>query len=241
MPGDRRGSSGGELSSALARGQLARFARRIGTFTAIALALLALAALIDSRSEHHDYWYSFRWALDTAATVGGFPQPKSVIGQITQVALIVLGVGTLFYALALVAELFVDGHLGEVLSLRRTQKMIDSLSDHHIVCGFGRVGRAVVRDLRTANAVCVVLDQNPDHRQFAESAGAHFIEGDASEEGVLREAGIGRARSIIVCADSDADNVFITLTARELRDDLSIVARAALEDTEKKLKRAGAD
>ena len=68
-----------------------------------------------------------------------------------------------------------------------------------------------------------------------------FIEGDASEDAVLLQAGIGRARSIIVCADSDADNVFITLTARELRADVAIVARAALEDTEKKLTRAGAD
>ena len=69
----------------------------------------------------------------------------------------------------------------------------------------------------------------------------HFIEGDAADDAVLQEAGIARARSIIVCADSDANNVFITLTARELRSDISIVARAALEDTEKKLKRAGAD
>ena len=225
----------------LARRHLTKFTKRIALLSAIALTLLLLAALALSRSEHVGFWYSFRWALDTAATVGGFQQPHSVVGQITQVALILLGVGTLFYALALVAELFVDGHLADVLALRRTRKMIESLADHYIVCGFGRVGSAVVRDLRTAGAACVVLDQDAVHRSLAESLGAYFVEGDASDEAVLREAGIARARSIIVCADSDADNVFITLTARELRNDVSIVARAGLEDTEKKLKRAGAD
>ncbi len=241
MSGDGSGGSISERPSALARRRLMHFARRIAILAAIAILLLLLAALVLSVSEHHSYWYAFRWALDTEATVGGFPQPHSAVGQIAQVALIVLGVGTLFYALALVAELFVDGHLGELLALRRTRKMIDSLTDHYIVCGFGRVGRAAVRDLRASDAACVVLDQDSEHRPLAESLGAHFAEGDASEEAVLREAGIARARAIVVCADSDADNVFITLTARELREDISIVARAAHEDTEKKLKRAGAD
>ncbi len=225
----------------LARHRLGQFSRRIGVLTAIVAALLLAGTVVLSLSENVGFWYAFRWALDTAATVGGFPQPSSVPGQIAQVALILLGVGTLFYALAVVAELFLAGHLAELLTLRRTRKMIDSLNDHHIVCGFGRVGRAVVRDLRASHADCVVLDQNAAHRSLAEALGAHFIAGDASDEAMLKEAGIARARSIIVCADSDSDNVFITLTARELRDDVSIVARSALEDTEKKLKRAGAD
>ena len=160
----------------------------------------------------------FRWALDTAATVGGFPQPHTTAGQIIQVALIVLGVGTLFYALATVTEFFVAGHLGELLAARRTQKMIDSLTDHHIICGFGRVGRQVARDLRAARASLVVMDSNTENRQLRREARAsRFIEGDATEDEVLLQAGIERARSIIACADSDADNVFITLTARELR------------------------
>ena len=230
-----------ERPDALARRRLWQFSRRIAVLTAIIVVLLLLATLVLSRSEGVGFWYAFRWALDTSATVGGFPQPGSLPGQIAQVALILLGVGTLFYALAVVAELFLAGHLAEVLALRHTRKMIDSLNDHHIVCGFGRVGRSVVRDLRAADADCVVLDQDAEHRSAAEALGAHFIAGDASDEAVLTDAGIARARSIIVCADSDADNVFITLSARELRDDVSIVARAALEDTEKKLKRAGAD
>ena len=227
--------------NAVAQRQLLVFARRIVALSAVVVALLLLGALGFALSEGKDLWYSFRWSLDTAATVGGFPQPHSTVGQVVQVALVLVGVGTLFYALTTVAELFVAGHLGEVLSLRRTQRMIDSLNDHHIICGFGRVGRQVARDLSVAHASFVVVDPEPGNRQLAESFGILFIEGDAAEDGVLEEAGIERARSIIVCADSDANNVFITLTARELRADIMVVARAALEDTEKKLKRAGAD
>ncbi len=227
--------------SAVTHRQLMIFARRIGILLTLVIALLLLGALGLCLSEKVGFWYAFRWALDSAATVGGFHQPHTLFGQIVQVGLVVLGVGTLFYALATVAELFVAGHLADLLQLRRTQKMIDSLSDHHIVCGFGRVGRQVARDLQAANADFVVIDANAENGQLAQSLGITFIEGDAADDTVLLEAGIERARSIIVCADSDANNVFITLTARELRGDVAIVARAALEDTEKKLKRAGAD
>jgi voltage-gated potassium channel len=221
--------------------QLTIFARRILLLGLIAAGLLLLGAVGLALSEKVGLWYAFRWALDTASTVGGFPQPHTVAGQIVQVALIVLGVGTLFYALATVTEFFVAGHLGDLLGARRMQKMIDSLTDHHIICGFGRVGRQVARDLHAARADYVVVDTRNENRHLAEGLGICFIEGDAADDAVLIQAGIARARSIIACADSDANNVFITLTARELRADIPIVARAAIEDTEKKLKRAGAD
>lgn len=224
-----------------AHGQLTQFTRRIALVALTAAALIFLGAVGLALSEGVGLWYAFRWALDTAATVGGFRQPHTTAGQIVQSALIVVGVGTLFYALATVTEFFVAGHVGDLLDARRRQKLIDSLSDHHIVCGFGRVGRQVARDLRAARAPFVVVDSNSENRQFAELLQTAFIEGDATDDAVLARAGIGRARSIIACADSDANNVFITLTARELRADVAIVARAAAEDTEKKLKRAGAD
>jgi voltage-gated potassium channel len=205
------------------------------------LALLALGAAGLALSEGVGYWYAVRWALDSASTVGDFPQPRTTAGQIVQVALVIVGVGTLFYALATIAEFFVAGHLAELLQRRRTQRMIDSLTDHHIVCGFGRVGRQVARELHDAGAGCVVIDTDPTSRPAAETLGVGFIEGDATEDGVLERAGIARARSVVVCADSDANNVFITLTARELRADISIVARAAVEASETKLRRAGAD
>lgn len=221
--------------------QLSVFVRRIGLLGAVVASLVAFGTIGLVLSEGVSGWYAFRWTLDTLATVGGFPQPHHASGQIIQVALIMVGVGTLFYALATVAEFFVAGHLGELLANRRTQRMIDSLADHHIICGFGRVGRQVARDLQGARAKYVVIDANPDNRELAQGIGVRFIEGDAAEDAVLAQAGIARARSIIACADSDAENIFITLTARELRGDIAIVARAAAEDSEKKLKRAGAD
>jgi voltage-gated potassium channel len=227
--------------SSAARSQLKTFASRIGLLGVTVAGLLALATIGLAISEEVSPWYAFRWALDTAATVGGFPQPQTVAGQVIQVCLIVVGVGTLFYALATVAEFFVAGHLGYLLAAQRTQKMIDSLSNHHIICGFGRVGRQVARDLHAARAGYVVVDSNTENRHLAEELGMGFIDGDASDDAVLARAGIARARSLIACADSDSNNVFITLTARELRADIPIVARAAIEDTEKKLKRAGAD
>jgi voltage-gated potassium channel len=228
-------------ASAASHGQLTLFLRRVALLSASVIGLLLVGMVGLALSEDVGLWYAFRWALDTAATVGGFPQPRTVAGQIIHVGLIVVGVGTLFYALATVAEFFVAGHLGDLLAARRTQKMIDSLTDHHIICGFGRVGRQVARDLHAARGNYVVVDANPESRHRAEALGVRLIEGDATDDAVLEQAGIQRARSIIACADSDANNVFITLTARELRADIVIVARAANEDTEKKLKRAGAD
>jgi voltage-gated potassium channel len=226
---------------AVARRQLRVFSRRIALLGASVAGLLLLATLALALSENVSAWYAFRWSIDTAATVGGFPQPHKTFGQIVQVGLVIVGVGTLFYALATVTEFFVAGHLGDVLAARRSQRMIDSFKDHYIICGFGRVGRQVARDLHAARASYVVVDSNTENRPLAESHSMQFVEGDATDDAVLLQAGIVRARSLIACADSDAQNVFITLTARGLRSDIAIVARAATEDTESKLKRAGAD
>ncbi len=236
-----RSRPGSPDSALLRRRELLALGRRLGTLGLAITALLTVGTVGLAVSEGVGPWYAFRWTLDTLATVGGFAQPHSVSGQVLEVVLIVLGVGTLFYALATVTEFFVAGHLGDLLADRRMQKMIDSLSDHHIICGYGRVGRQVARDLRAARVKCVVVDSNPANRELAMGIGLRFIEGDAADDAVLRAAGIGRARSILACADSDAENIFITLTARELRTDIAIVARAAAEDSEKKLKRAGAD
>ena len=228
-------------SSTATHPQLLLLARRVAVLGAIVAGFLGLGTVGLVLAEGVGGWYAFRWALDTAATVGGFPQPHTLAGQIIHVLLIVLGVGTLFYGLATLTELIVGGQLAEVLAARRTRRMIDSFTDHHIICSFGRVGRQVARDLRAARAEYLVVDPVPENRELAQGLGVPFVEGDPANDAVLIQAGIARARSIIACADSDPQNIFITLTARELRADIPIVARAALEDSEKKLKRAGAD
>ena len=175
------------------------------------------------------------------ATIGSLPGPHDTPGQIVKVVLTPLGVGTLFYALVTTIELVVTGELGELLAARRARRMTDRLSDHYIICGFGRVGRQVARDLRAANARYVIIDADPANREHVDGVGVRFIVSNPSEDDALRDAGIARARTVVACVDSDAENIFIALTARELRPDITIVARAALEESESKLRRAGAD
>jgi voltage-gated potassium channel len=216
------------------------FLRRLRTLAVVLAGVLALGTLGLMATEGVGPWRGFIWSLDIMATVGSIPPPDTLAGQLVKVALIVLGVGTLFYGLVTVTEVFVSGHLAELLQERRAQKLIDATSDHYIICGFGRVGRQVARDLRAAGARYVVVDHNPEMREHAQGIGVRFIEGEPSDDEVLRAAGVMRARGVIACVDSDADNIFITLTVRGLRPDVAIVARASEEPVEAKLLRAGA-
>src|SRR3954465_4636857 len=222
------------------RREFAAFLRRIRTLAVAPVAIVGLGTIGLMATEDVGAWRGFVWTLDIVATVGSIPAPGTVGGQIVKVALIVLGVGTLFYGLVTVTEVFVSGHLADLLQERRAQKLIDATSDHYIICGFGRVGRQVARDLRAAGARYVVVDHNPEMREHAQGIGVRFIEGEPSDDEVLRAAGIMRARGVIACVDSDADNIFITLTVRGLRPDVAVVARASEEAVEAKLLRAGA-
>jgi voltage-gated potassium channel len=187
-------------------------------------------------------WDGFVWALDTIATTGSIQAPTDTGGEIVKVVLTLLGVGTLFYALVTVTEFFVSGHLGELLADRRQRRMLEGLNDHFIICGYGRVGRQVSRDLRAAGARYVVVDPDPDNIEAAQDqVGVRAILAQASDDEALRQAGVERARAIVACVDSDAENIFITLTARQLNPAIAIVARASVEISESKLKRAGAD
>jgi voltage-gated potassium channel len=217
------------------------FLRRLALLGALIILVLAGGTIGLAITEGTSIGFSFVWALDTVATVGSIPDPGSTGGHIVKTLLIVFGVGTLFYALVTVTEFFVAGRHTGLLAERRIQRMMNSLSDHHLICGFGRVGRQVARDLRVAGEPYVVVDDNPENREIAEEHNATHLEGRPSDDEVLRRAGIERARSLIACMDSDAENIFTTLTARELRPDITIVARASVEDSEKKLRRAGAD
>jgi voltage-gated potassium channel len=223
------------------RRELRMFARRLGILLVALVALIVIGTIAFSISEGSSLAYSLAWTLDTVTTLGAIPDPQDSAGRIVVVLLEVFGIGTLFYGLATVAEFFVSGQLSGLLKERRTQRMIDSYTDHFIICGFGRVGRQVARDLRLAGVAHVAIDPEPHHREEAEALGVRYIESYAADDEVLAQAGIERARAVIACVDSDADNIFIALTARGLRPDILIIARASAEDSEKKLLRAGAD
>ena len=228
-------------SPAVFRREVRHFLRRlallIGAICALVLTAGAGLALFEDRS----YWFALTWAIDIVATIGSTPAPESVGGQVVKLVLIALGLGTMFYVLVTVAELFVAGHLSGLLEARAMQRRIADLNDHFLICGFGRVGRQVARDLREAGADFVVIDDNPEVREEMEAMGCLHIDGAGSDDETLTAAGIERARAVIACVDSDPENVFIALTARELRPDIEIVARASEEASERKLLRAGAD
>ncbi len=216
-------------------------ARRLGILLAALLALIVVGTIAITITEGSSVAYSFVWTLDTVTTLGSIQDPHDAGGRVVVVALELFGIGTLFYGLATVAEFFVSGQLSGLLAERRTQKMIDSYSDHFIICGFGRVGRQVARDLGQAGVRHVAIDSEPAHRESAEAMGVRYIESYAADDEVLLAAGIERARAVIACVDSDADNIFIALTARGLRPDILVIARASAEDSERKLMRAGAN
>jgi voltage-gated potassium channel len=224
-----------------ARHELRLFMRRLLILLTALIVLVIAGTIAFVLTEGVSVAYGFDWTLDTVTTLGSIQDPHNAAGRVVKVCLELLGIGTLFYGLATVAEFFVSGQLSGVLEERRMEKMIDSFSDHYIVCGFGRVGRQVSRDLRAAGAQHVVIDPNPTNRDAALAAGVPLIESQASDDEILKEAGIERAQAVIACVDSDAENIFIALTARELRADIFIIARASAEDSEKKLMRAGAD
>jgi voltage-gated potassium channel len=217
------------------------FIRRMTILFGLIAGLLVFGTIGLALSEGTNLWDSFVWSLDIVATVGSIQAPNDVGGQIVKVVLIVLGVGTLLYGLIAVTEFFVAGHLSGLLEDRKTRRMIDSLTDHYVICGFGRVGRQVARDLSAAGAKYVVIDPDPENHERAQAVGVRFLEGMASEDELLRTAGITRARGIVACVDDDAENIVITLSARELAPEIKIIARASAEDSEKKLLRAGAD
>ena len=177
--------------------------------------------------------------VTTISTVGFREvEPLSEAGQVFTMVLILVGVGATLYALAAIVEVILEGRLNELLGRRRMEQSIAALSGHVIICGWGRVGRAIAADVHAAKRRFVVVDSDPER---VAGEGHDVVIGDATEDAVLTAAGIERASALVAAVDGDADNSFIVLSARALRPDLFIVARTRSNDSQEKLLRAGAD
>ncbi len=177
----------------------------------------------------------------TLSTVGfNEVHPLSPAGRVFTMGLIISGGVLAAYSLAQLGQFFFSGEWRLHWETQKRTRMLAKLSEHIIVCGCGRVGRNVVQELKSEGIPFSVIDLNPEKVRRLEEAGDLVVLGDAADESVLREAGIDRARGLVAAARSDAENVFIVLTARSLRADLAIVARADVEESEAKLLRAGA-
>ena len=162
-------------------------------------------------------------------------------GQVFTISLIVFGVTIVFWAAASLVEVVVGEQVWHALQRKRMQKHMLKLRDHFIICGFGRMGQQIVKDLQREGVPHAVIEKNPEQLPELVAQDIPFVEGNASDDRALKTAGIERARGLITVAPSDEDNVFITLSARALNPQLFIVARSIQEENEDKLKTAGAD
>jgi voltage-gated potassium channel len=187
-------------------------------------------------------WFqSFYRAVITATLTGLDTVPSGNGARALSIVMVLAGLTIIAYAGAVIVEAIAGGVLTGVLAERRRERTIERLRDHFIICGYGRVGRRVAEEFRAAGVSYVVLDFSEVAVAAAKDRGDLLIEGNATEDEDLRRAGIGHAKGLVAAADSDADNLYISLSARSVRPDLQIVARASDEDAEKKLKLAGAD
>lgn len=178
----------------------------------------------------------------TISTVGYQEiKPLTPAGEVFTIFLIIGGIGSALYTLSLVFEFIVEGHFSGYMRRRRMETRIAHLSDHFLICGFGRVGHQIAQELIRARIDFVVIDNNPEALERCEEHGFLTVEGNASSDENLLKAGILRSRGLLVASDSDPDNVFITLSAKSLKPDLFIVARASSDRVAEKLKKAGAN
>ncbi|PEM59146.1 potassium channel protein [Bacillus wiedmannii] len=189
--------------------------------------------------EEISLFQAFWMTMITVLTVGyGDAVPVTQAGKVFALLIIPVGVGIVTYAIGVVAAMIIEGNLFHAVRRKKMDKQIAQLQNHIIVCGCGRVGLQVVHELQEKKIPFVVVDKD---ESILEKEKLLYIHGDATEDQVLHHAGISKAAGLVAIVANDAENVFITLTARGLNDAIKIVARAEKPETEDKLKRAGAN
>ena len=239
---DAPSASAGETARRLARQGLTWWVS--GPRLAVLMALVVIAGGTAGYVviEQWSVLDAFYMTMMTVTTVGYREvHPLSRAGQLFTTAVMVAGVATLFYTASILMALLVEGELHQRFQRRRLDRMIENLSNHFILCGFGRMGTIIAEEFQRQGVPFVVVDRVGERVQAALEAGFLAVEADASNEDVLRRLGILRARGLVAAVGTDAENVYTVLSARLLKPDLFIVGRAESEDARRKLRRAGAD
>jgi voltage-gated potassium channel len=202
---------------------------------------LAVGTVAFHESIDESWFQSFYRSVVTVTLTGLDSVPASDAARVVSIVLVVVGITIIAYAGAVIVEAVAGGVLSGALAERRRERAIHQLHDHFIICGYGRVGQRVAEEFRAAHVPFVVLDFHEEAVAAAQEDGTLLVEGDATHDENLRRAGLDRARGLVAASDSDADNLYVVLSARSVRPDLTIVARASGTDAEKKLRLAGAD
>jgi voltage-gated potassium channel len=162
-------------------------------------------------------------------------------GRLFTIVLLMGGVGTVFYALGIGAKVIIEGELQEIYGRKRVEKRLKDLKDHYIVCGYGRMGKIIARELSQEKLKFTIIEKNEVIADPDEKEGLLILQGDATRDDLLKRVGIERAKCLISVLPTDAENLYVVLSARGLNPHLLIVARAGEEGSEQKLLRAGAD
>ncbi len=192
--------------------------------------------------EGWDFLDALYTTVTTISTVGyGDFYPQTTGGKFFVIILVFIGVGTMLYTVSLFAQTVVEGRMRELLGRGKLQKTIEKMKDHYIICGCGRIGNLICKELRQEKVPFVVIDDDPMVIQKVAEDGFVYYKGDATEDKTLVEAGVKRARGIVCVLPKDAQNLYVILTARELNPKIYILSRAEEEASEHRLLRAGAD
>ena len=216
--------------------------QRAATAAVLFLALLVFGVVGYVLVEGWSFMDALYMTITTVATVG-FREvnPLSTGGRILTMFLIVFGVGVFFYAFTALVRVAVEGEVGRMLGVTRMKARIGGLKDHYILCGFGRVGEEIARELKARGSAFVIVESNTEAVERARRRNYLLVECDATSDVTLEEAGIDRAGCLLAASDSDSGNTYITLTAKALNPDVFVVARVGQPANDSKLRRAGAD
>ncbi len=214
--------------------------RRLAIAASLLLAVIAIGTAGYVLLERWSPFEAFYFTVMTITTVGA-SNPTDVAGKWWTIVVVAIGFGVLTYTVLALVGYVIEGHLGDAFSSRRMRRRIARMTDHYIVCGFGRVGREIADEFTAEGIAFVIVDSNETSLRRAAEAGFSVVQGNASDLETLKAAGMARARGLVTAVDSDADNIYVTLSARVLRPDLLIVARANRPDAEPKLRLAGAN
>jgi len=217
--------------------------RRRLIFIAVAIVAILTGGTVGFRViENYPWFDAFYMTLITVTTVGyGEVHPLSNAGRVFNSFLMFFGVVILLLAVGGMTQTVIELELNQFFGKRRIKNMIDKLDGHYILCGFGRVGRGAAEELRQAGVPFVVVDNNEEKVERAMHDGMLGVVADASRDETLRDVNVEKARGLIATLASDADNLFLILTAKTLNPNLQLTARVAEESSEQKMRRAGAD